>query len=165
MAPLFWKRPPEVDETSFRTFLGTEAKSVTEFRVRRNISDNWIEWSLLTEHEKGVEVYLTLKIWAPLQEYHSPPNFVCTPMTNIRGESLLVFYPADHESNQVYIYEIDGDVFDEPVHSDYSLKNNKGGLQLFEENMIGRFFDRLKKQLDLYTFTRLVTPSNNVILF
>ena len=86
-------------------------------------------------------------------------------MKNTHGESLSVFYPTDHESNRVYVFEIDGDIFDKPVHRDFSPKNNKGGLQLFEENTIGRFFDRPKPQLDLYTFMRLVTPSNNDVLF
>ena len=119
----------------------------------------------MTEHEKGVEVYHTLKIWAPVEEYQSPPNFVCTPVKNTCEESLSVFYLTDHESNRVYVFEIDGDIFNEPIHSDYSPKNNKGGIQLFEENTIGQFFDRPKKQLDLYTFTGLVTPSNNIVLF
>ena len=74
-----------------------------------------------------------------------------TPMTNTHGESLSFFYPTDHKLNRAYVFEIDGDVFNEPVHSDYSLTNQTGGLQLFEENTIGTFFAR--SQIDLYSLT------------
>ena len=155
-----------IDETTFRKALGTEAESVTEFRARHNISDIWIEWSYLTEYEKNVEVYHTPKVWAPTEEFQSPPDFTCTPVTNTRGESLSFFYPTDHESNQAYVFEIDGDVIGDPVHSDYSPKNTKGGIQLFEDTTIGKFFALTKlPQPDLYTLTRLLIPHHNVVLF
>ena len=162
MAPLFWERPPEVDETEFKQFLGTETESVAEFRARLNISDIWVKWSLLTEHEKAVEVLFTPKLWKP-NEWHQPPSIACTPVTNTRGESLSFFYPTDHESNQAYVFEINGDVIGDPVHSDYSPKNHKGGIQLSEDNTIGTFFAR--SQIDLYSLTRLLIPTHNVVLF
>ena len=165
MAPLFWERPPEVDETEFKRFLSTEAESVAEFRARLNISDIWIEWSLLTEHEKAVEVNLTPKLWKP-NSWYNPPSIACTPVTNTRGESLSLFFPADHESDRAYVFEIDGDYIGQPVHRDFSPKNQTGGLQLFEEITIGSFFVITQlPQLDLYTLTRLLIPHNNVVLF
>ena len=82
-------------------------------------------------------------------------------MKNTHGESLLVFYPTNNESNHAYIFKIKGDV----IHHDFSPKNYKGGLQLSMKDTIGSFLDQLKEQLDIYTFTRLVTSSSNVILF
>ena len=165
MAPLFWERPPEVDETEFKRFLSTKAESVAEFRARLNISDIWIEWSLLTEHEKAVEVNFTPKLWKP-NNWHQAPSIVCTPVKNTRGESLSFFYPTDHESNLAYVFEIDGDVIGDPVHSDYSPKNQKGGIQLFEDTTIGKFFELTQlPQPDIYTLTRLLIPHHNVVLF
>ena len=165
MAPLFWKRPPEVDETEFKQFLATESETVAEFRVRLNISDIWVKWSLLTKHEKSVEVNFTPKLWRP-NSWYNPPSIACTPVTNTRGESLSFFYSTDHESNQAYIFEIDGDVIGDPVHSDYSPKNQKRGIQLFEEITIGTFFEITQlPQLDLYTLTRLSIPTQYVVLF
>ena len=164
MAPLFWKRPPEVDETQFRKFLGTEAESVAEFRARHNISDIWVEWSHLTEHEQAVEFYHTPKFW--VDEYLNwchPPSIVQTPMKNTHGESLSLFFPADHESDRAYVFEIDGDYISQSVHRDFSPKNNTGGLQLFEENTLGTFFART--QIDLYALTRLLISTHNVVLF
>ena len=164
MAPLFWERPPEVDETKFRTVFATESKSVTKFRARLNISDIWVDWSLLTEKEIEVELYFTPKFWE--ENYCNwciPLTIARTPVINTCGESLSFFYPTDHESNRVYIFEIDSDVIGEPIHRDFPPKDHKGGLQLFEENTIGNFFERA--QIDLYTLTRLLIPSNNVILF
>ena len=155
-----------IDETTFRKALGTEAESVAEFRARHNISDIWIEWSHLTEYEKNVEVYHTPRVWAPTEEFQSPPDFACTPVINTRGESLSFFYPTDHESNIAYVFEIDGDVIGDPVHSDYSPKNQKGGIQLFEDTTIGKFFALTQlPQPDIYSLTRLLTPTNNVVLF
>ena len=127
MAPLFWERPPEVDETEFKQFLATESETVAEFQARLNISDIWVEWSLLTEHEKAVEVIFTPKVWKP-NDWHQPPDFVCTPVTNTRGESLSFFFPVDHESDRAYVFEIDGDYIGQPVHRDFSPKNQTGGL-------------------------------------
>ena len=162
MAPLFWERPPEIDETEFKKFLATESETVAEFRAQHNISDIWIEWSLLTEHEKAVEVNFTPKLWR-VNNWYQLPSIACTLVNNTRGESLSLFYPTDHKSNQAYIFEIDGDIIGDPVHSDYSPKNQKGGIQLFEENTIGTFFAR--SQIDLYALTRLLIPTNNVVLF
>ena len=162
MAPLFWERPPEVDETEFKKFLGTETESVAEFRVRLNISDIWIEWSHLTEHEKAVEVNLTPKLWKP-NSWYNPPSIACTPVKNTRRESLSIFHPTDHKSDRAYVFEIDGDYIGQPVHQDFSPKNNTGRLQLFEENTIGTFFAR--SQIDLYSLTRLLIPHHNVVLF
>ena len=165
MAPLFWKRPPEVDETEFKQFLTTESESVAEFRVRLNISDIWIEWSLLTKHEKAVEVNFTPKLWK-VNNWYQPPSIACTPVKNTCGESLSLFFPADHELNRAYVFEIDGDYIGQPVHRDFSPKNQTGGLQLFEENTIGTFFALTQlPQPDLYSLTRLLIPTNNVVLF
>ena len=155
-----------IDETQFRKALGTEVESVAEYRARHNISDIWVEWSHLTEYEKNVEVYHTPRVWAPTEEFQNPPDFACTPVTNTRGESLSFFYPTDHESNLAYVFEIDGDVIGDPVHSDYSPKNNKGGIQLFEDTTIGKFFALTQlPQPDIYTLTRLITIHHNVVLF
>ena len=155
-----------IDETTFRKALGTETESVAEFRARHNISDIWIEWSHLTEYEKNVEVLHTPRVWAPTEDFQSPPKLACTPVTNTRRESLSFFYPTDHESNQAYVFEIDGDVIGDPVHSDYSPKNTKGGIQLFEDTTIGKFFELTQlPQLDIYTLTRLLIPHHNVVLF
>ena len=155
-----------IDETTFRKALGTEAESVAEYRARHNISDIWVEWSHLTEYEKNVEVYHTPRVWASTEEFQSPPDFACTPVTNTRGESLSFFYPTDHESNQAYVFEIDGDVIGDPVHSDYSPKNTKGGIQLFEDTTIGKFFALTQlPQPTIYALTRLLIPHHNVVLF
>ena len=165
MAPIFWERPPEVDETEFKQFLSTDAESVAEFRARLNISDIWVEWSLLTEHEKAIEVIFTPRLWKP-NEWHNPPSFTRTPVKNTRGESLSLFYPADHESNRAYVFEIAGDYIGQPVHRDFSLKNQTGGLQLFDNITIGSFFAITQlPQLDLYSLTRLLIPHHNVVLF
>ena len=164
MAPLFWKRDPEVDETQFRKLFAIEGKTVAEFRVRHNIFDIWVEWSFLTEHEKIVEFYHTPKLWEEhYRNWCIPPSFMCTLMKNTREESLSIFYPADHESDRAYVFEINGDYIGQPVYRDFSLKNQTGRLQLFEENTIGTFFAR--SQIDLYSLTRLLIPTNNVILF
>ena len=145
MAPIFWKRDPEVDETQFRKFFATEGESVTEFRVRHNISDIWVEWSLLTEHKKIVEFYHTPKLWEEhYRNWCILPSFMRTPVKNTRGESLSLFFPADHESDRAYVFEIDGDYIGQPVHRDFSLKNQTGGLQLFEENTLGTFLQELR---------------------
>ena len=162
MAPLFWERPPEVDETEFKQFLGTEAESVAEFRARLNISDIWVEWSLLTEYEKQVKAIFTPKLWKP-NHWNNPPSIECTPVINTRGESLSLFFSVDHESDRAYVFEIDSDYIGQSVHRDFSSKNQTGGLQLFEENTIGTFFART--QIDLYSLTRLLIPTNNVVLF
>ena len=164
MAPIFWKRDLEVDETQFRQFFAAEGESIAEFRARHNISDIWVEWSLLTEHEKIVEFYHTPKLWEEhYRNWCIPPSFTRTPVKNTCGESLSLFFPADHESDRAYIFEIDGDYIGQSVHRDFSPKNNTGGLQLFEENTLGTFFART--QIDLYSLTRLLTPTNNVVLF
>ena len=155
-----------IDETQFKKALGTEAESVAEYRARHNISDIWIEWSHLTEYEKNVEVYHTPRVWAPTEEFQSPPDLACTPVKNTCGESLSFFYPTDHESNLAHVFEIDGDVIGDPVHSDYFPKNTKGGIQLFEDTTIGQFFALTQlPQPDLYTLTRLLIPHHNVVLF
>ena len=161
MAPLFWERPPEVNETKFQTVFTTESKSVAEFRVRLNISDIWVKWSLLTEYEQLAEIYQTLKFWA--ENYHNwciPPTITHTPVINTRGESLSVFYSTDHESPDPYIISIE-----EIAHCDFSPNNHKRGLQLSTKDAIGSFLDRLKTSIDIYTLTRLLTPSENVVLF
>ena len=66
----------------------------------------------------------------------------------------------NHKSDRLYIIEIKG-----VVHYDFSPKNHKGGLQLINDNIVGSFFDRLKKQLDIYTYTRLVISTEYVVLF
>ena len=165
MAPLFWERPPEVDETEFKQFLATESETVAEFRAQLNISDIWVEWSLLTEHEKQIEAIFTPKLWKP-NRWCNPPSIMCTPVKNTRGESLSLFFPANHESDRAYVFEIDGDYISQPVHRDFSPKNNTGGLQLFDDTSIGQFFALTQlPQIDLYTLTRLLIPHHNVVLF
>ena len=165
MAPnVYWTPSVYFDETKFRKFLATEGESVAEFRARHNISDIWVEWSFLTEHEKEAELYFTPRFWeANCLTWQDPPSFTRTPVKNTRGESLSIFHPTDHESDRAYVFEIDGDYIGQPVHRDFSPKNNKGGLQLFEENTIGTFFAR--SQIDLYSLTQLLIPTNNVVLF
>ena len=149
MAPVFWENLPEIDKTEFCKVLATEGESVAKFRARLNISDIWIEWSFLTKYGKLVDLYHTLKLW---EEHYCnwciPLNIARTPVKNTRGESLSVFYLTNHKSDQLYIIEIKG-----VVHHNFSPKNHKGGLQLIDDNTIGSFFDRLKKQLDIYTYT------------
>ena len=81
-------------------------------------------------------------------------------MKNTCGEGLSVFYPIDHESKCAYVIKIK-----DVIYRDFFSKNHKGGLQLDMENAVGSFFDWPKLQIDIYTFTWLVTPSKNVILF
>ena len=87
-------------------------------------------------------------------------------MTNTRGESLSFFYPADHESDRAYVFEIDGDYISQPVHRDFSPNNHTGGIQLFDDTSIGQFFALTQlPQPDIYTLTRLLIPHHNVVLF
>ena len=163
-ATVYWTPSVYFDETQFHKFLAIEGESVAEFRVRHNISDIWVEWSLLTNHEKKAELYFMPKFWEDnCLNWQDPLTITCTLVKNTRGESLSFFYPMDHKSNQAYIFKIDSNVFDELVHSDYSLKNQTEGLQLFEENTIGTFFART--QIDLYSLTQLLISTENVVLF
>ena len=165
--PVYWTPSVYFDETQFHKFLATEGETIAEFRAQHNISDIWVEWSFLTEHEKEAELYFTPRFWeANCRYWQDPPSFTRTPVKNTRGESLSFFYPADHESDRAYVFEIDGDYISQPVHRDFSPKNQTEGLQLFEDTLIGQFFALTQlPQLDLYTLTQLLLPTNNVVLF
>ena len=164
---MYWTPSIYFDGTQFRKFLATESESIAEFRARHSISDIWVEWSLLTDHEKEAELYFTPKFWdSNCLNWQDPPTIARTLVKNIRGESLSIFHPTDHKSDRTYVFEIDGDYIGQPVHRDFSPKNQTGGLQLFEEITIGTFFALTQlPQLDIYSLTRLLIPTNNVVLF
>ena len=114
---VYWTPSIYFNETKFRKYLATEGESIAEFRVRHNISDIWVEWSLLTDHEKEIELYFTPKFWeGNCLIWQNSLIIVRTPVINTRRESLSFFYPTDHESNRAYVFEIDGDIISKFVH-------------------------------------------------
>lgn len=138
------------------------------FRECLNIENtDHIPWEQLTHWEKTVELFFTPERFEYIESIHGPTSNAYRPIVNERGNRLNSFFPTDYESSGPYVFYIQSD--DNIVSSDFRYLSHRGtGIGHFPDLRLDLFFQYPFEEIRLdnvYTFTHLTTPTEDVVLF